>query len=55
MSIRKEGTTLNLFTTISTLGTPHDVVVHELRVETFFPADEATEAWLIRQSLARKS
>jgi aldehyde dehydrogenase (NAD+) len=25
------------------LGTPHDVTLQELRVETFFPADEASE------------
>jgi hypothetical protein len=43
--VRKDGTELNLFTTITTLGTPHDVTVHELRLEAFFPADEATAEW----------
>ena len=43
--IRKDGVELRLFTTITTLGTPHDVTVHELRIESFFPADEQTEAW----------
>jgi transcriptional regulator with XRE-family HTH domain len=45
MSLRKDGVGLNLFTAIATLGTPHDVTVHELRVETFFPADDATANW----------
>lgn len=45
MQIRKDGVALNLFTSIATLGTPHDVTVHELRIESFFPADEATARW----------
>jgi hypothetical protein len=37
---------LRLFSTIMTLGTPRDVTLQELRIETFFPADEASErAW----------
>jgi hypothetical protein len=34
---------LRLFTTIMTLGTPQDVTLQELRIETFFPADEGSE------------
>jgi transcriptional regulator with XRE-family HTH domain len=49
-TVRKDGVELNLFTTITTLGTPHDVTVHELRMEAFFPADEATAAWFRQQS-----
>ncbi|WAI81743.1 MULTISPECIES: helix-turn-helix domain-containing protein [Achromobacter] len=45
MQIRKDGVALNLFTSIATMGTPHDVTVHELRIESFFPADEATAHW----------
>lgn len=45
VTIRKDGVELNLFTTIATLGTPHDVTVHELRIESFFPADEASAQW----------
>jgi hypothetical protein len=33
---------LSLFTTITTFGTPVDVTVAELALETFFPADAAT-------------
>lgn len=35
---------LRLFSTIMTLGTPTDITLQELRVETFFPADSASEA-----------
>ena len=45
LTIAHEGAVLNLFTTITTLGTPHDVTVHELRLEAFFPADAATADW----------
>jgi transcriptional regulator with XRE-family HTH domain len=41
--IRKDGIELRLFSTIMTLGTPQDVTLQELRVETFFPADEESE------------
>lgn len=34
---------LNFFTTITTLGTPLDVTLQELRIETLFPADAATK------------
>jgi hypothetical protein len=39
--------TLCFFTTITTLGTPHDITLQELRLECFFPADEATERVLM--------
>lgn len=42
MRFRKDGTALNLFTAIATLGTPRDVTAEELRVESFFAMDEAT-------------
>ncbi|NRR33377.1 helix-turn-helix transcriptional regulator [Oxalobacteraceae bacterium] len=53
MSLRKDGVELNLFTTIATLGTPHDVTVHELRVESFFPADAASAAWFEQRFAGR--
>jgi transcriptional regulator with XRE-family HTH domain len=34
---------LRFFTTITTLGTPLDVTLQELRIETYVPMDEATE------------
>jgi hypothetical protein len=33
---------LAMFTTIATLGTPRDVTLQEVRIECFFPMDEAT-------------
>jgi len=45
VAFRKDGVELRLFTTIATLGTPRDVTLHELRIESFFPADEATAQW----------
>jgi transcriptional regulator with XRE-family HTH domain len=44
MHFRKNGITLRLFTTIATLGTPQDITLQELRLESFFPADEPTAA-----------
>jgi transcriptional regulator with XRE-family HTH domain len=44
--IRKDGLDLRLFSAIMTLGTPQDVTLQELRIETFFPADAATEQLL---------
>jgi len=37
---------LRLFSTIATIGEAHDVTLEELRLETFFAADAATEEWL---------
>jgi hypothetical protein len=45
VALRKDDTELRLFTTIATMGTPRDVTVHELRIESFFPADAETAAW----------
>jgi hypothetical protein len=43
---RIAGTTYAFFSVVSTLGTPVDVTAQELRVEAFFPSDEATRsAW----------
>jgi hypothetical protein len=39
---RHDGTSLRLFTTIATLGTPRDVTLQEVRIEFFFPMDEPT-------------
>jgi transcriptional regulator with XRE-family HTH domain len=39
---RRDDTSLRLFTTIATLGTPRDVSLEEIRIEFFFPMDEPT-------------
>ncbi len=41
---RKGAQAFNFFSTVTTLGTPQDVTLQELRIECFFPADAATEA-----------
>ena len=40
---RKDEHAFNFFSTVTTLGTPQDVTLQELRIECFFPADAATE------------
>lgn len=42
------GEVISLFTTITTLGTPTDVTLSELRIEAYHPADAATDAWVRR-------
>lgn len=42
---------ISMFTVIATFGTAQDVTADELRIESFFPADAATEA-LFRQAAA---
>jgi transcriptional regulator with XRE-family HTH domain len=42
MRFEKGRTSLELFTTIATLGTPQDITLQELRVECFFPMNEHT-------------
>jgi transcriptional regulator with XRE-family HTH domain len=41
---------LGLFTTITTLGTPLDITLQEIRIETFFPSDDATRRLLAQVS-----
>ena len=47
---RKDATDLRLFTTITTLGTPQDVTLQEIRIECFFPADAPTERFFRNQA-----
>jgi transcriptional regulator with XRE-family HTH domain len=42
MHFRKGNVSLQLFTTIATLGTPQNVTAQELRIESFFPMDDDT-------------
>ncbi len=43
IEIVKDGARVSLFTVIATFGTAQDVTADELRIESFFPADTATE------------
>jgi transcriptional regulator with XRE-family HTH domain len=43
MHLRKDDLSLTFFSTITTLGTPRDVTLQQLKIECFFPADAVTE------------
>lgn len=53
MELEKDGMRVSLFTMIAMFGTPQDITVDELRLETFFPGDKASEQLL--QQLAQAS
>ncbi|GAA1599747.1 helix-turn-helix transcriptional regulator [Kribbella hippodromi] len=44
--LRHDGKELSLLTTIATFGTPLDVTVSELMIESFYPADDETAEYL---------
>jgi len=46
LDYRWERSTLRLFSMLTTFGTAQDIELQELRIETFFPADESTRAVL---------
>jgi transcriptional regulator with XRE-family HTH domain len=46
LRLRRDGVELELFTTITTLGTPLDITLQELRIETLFPATAAARTAL---------
>jgi transcriptional regulator with XRE-family HTH domain len=46
VEMRKGELHLKFFSTLTSLGVPYDITLHELRVECFFPADAASEALL---------
>jgi transcriptional regulator with XRE-family HTH domain len=48
LNYRWKGSTLRWFSAITTLGTALDVALQELRIESFFPADEATRTFVNR-------
>jgi transcriptional regulator with XRE-family HTH domain len=53
VDFRVGGKSLSVFTTIATLGTPQDVTLQEVRIESFFPADDRSDA--LFRSLAEAS
>jgi len=42
VSFEKSGKAFHYFSTVTTLGTPQDVLLQEVRIECFFPLDAAT-------------
>ncbi|HKW91937.1 MAG TPA: helix-turn-helix transcriptional regulator [Methylomirabilota bacterium] len=51
VEMRKGDLRIKFFSTLTSLGVPYDITLHELRVECFFPADATTETLL--RDLAR--
>ena len=45
VTFEKDGQRSSWFSTIATIGTAQDVTLQEIRIESFFPADHATEAF----------
>ena len=43
VSFRKHGRAYTFFSAVTTLGTPQDVTLQELRIECFFPMNAETE------------
>jgi transcriptional regulator with XRE-family HTH domain len=48
VEMRKGDLHVKFFSTLTSLGVPYDITLHELRVECFFPADQASEELLRR-------
>jgi transcriptional regulator with XRE-family HTH domain len=46
MALERDGLRVDLFSMIATFGTAQDVTVQELRIETFFPADDRSRVAL---------
>ena len=44
IEFRKGALALSYFSTVTTLGTPQDAMLQEIRLESFFPVDETTAA-----------
>ena len=44
IEFRKDRLAVSYFSMVTTVGTPQDVTAEEIRLESFFPADQATEA-----------
>ena len=51
MQLDFDGLRLSVFSVISTFGTPQDITADEIRIEGFYPADDAT-ATFFRQRAA---
>lgn len=52
VEFERDGLALSYFSTVTTLGTPQDAMLQEIRVESFFPADEPTAAheWTVTKA-----
>jgi transcriptional regulator with XRE-family HTH domain len=48
MIIRIDGRELRLFSTITTFGTPMDITLDEVAIESYYPADAESAAYFVR-------
>ncbi|HEV2347873.1 MAG TPA: helix-turn-helix transcriptional regulator [Actinocrinis sp.] len=55
LRVQYEDRELAFFSTIATFGTPLDITVAELAIESFFPADEETRRFLLHWADDRKN
>jgi transcriptional regulator with XRE-family HTH domain len=51
VTLQRDGVTVSLFSTLTTLGTPRDAGLQEMRIECFYPADETSRRALERITL----
>ena len=52
MTIRLDGRELRLFSTITTFGTPLDITVDEISIESYYPADAQSAAYFSERAPA---
>jgi transcriptional regulator with XRE-family HTH domain len=52
LRLRKDDVRLGLFSMIATFGTPLDPTLQDLRLEFFFPVDQASERWFRARAAA---
>jgi transcriptional regulator with XRE-family HTH domain len=55
MRLRHGDRVLSLFSTVTMFGTPRDITVEELAIESFYPADAETADYLREASLASRT
>ena len=51
LELNIDGLELSLFSVISTFGTPQDITTDELRIEAFYPSNEATQTFFHARTL----
>ncbi|MFI0538595.1 helix-turn-helix domain-containing protein [Streptomyces sp. WSLK1-3] len=54
MILRLDGRELRLFSTITTFGTPMDITLEEVAIESYYPADEESAAYFEESGAASK-
>ena len=50
MDVERDDVRVVMFSAITTLGTPIDITAQDLRIETFFPADESSKKQMVELS-----